>query len=314
MKSKSRLAIKYAAAAAYAIAALVPNWACDGVESNYSTNWWKKPTRIVRPDRSKVPPSAEQANSGQAASEPATAAREPAANSEGSGPAASRPYYQVYLVVGSANDKARAGSSVRIRGGNARTVGRLLEWLYLPLGRSGSDTETYLIYEQREEFESAMQVAPLLDMQPTDDPAHATGGAAFDTGVSQVLRLIDEGAIVSEDLLEAATTNLSAAAASAGLAPRQRWVAGIVAGRLRSEYLYDHAGARQLYERAASAMPPESIEAMTAMWWMADALHQEGKRREAAETCEELLDEFVHLWPNSYIITRCSAMLKKLRP
>lgn len=292
---------------------------CDGVESNYDLYWWKKPKRLVRPDPTAraTPPDAgpSEPAASEASANPTTEPVEETVAEAPEQPAVSRPYYHLYLLSPVAESQdIRGASIVRLqRVHSARNLARIVEWLYPPLGRSGSDEATYLIYEQREEFEAALRTAPLLDVDSSDDALVSAGDAAFSTGVSQVLRVLEAGAVVPDELLEAALHNLSSAETLERLAPRQRWAAGILAGRLLAEYRYDYAGALKHSAAAARQMPPESIEAMTAAWWTVDALRSEGKQRETAEACEDLLDRFTHLWPRSYVISRSSALSKKLR-
>ena len=189
--------------------------------------------------------------------------------------------------------------------------------LYVPLGRSGSQEECYLIYEQRDEFDAARTLGPLLDIQPSKEPSTTNGAdAALNNGIALMLWIIREGPVAGRAVTNRANVDrcerfLDEAARSGELPERKRWVAAILAGRLLSAYRYDHAGARSYFNQAKRQTSEGSLEEMIAEWWRADTLVQEGNVDRANAIYRRILSSYRDTWPDSSIIARSKAILKK---
>jgi len=219
----------------------------------------------------------------------------------------------------SASESARRAGRLRLRHVAARPCASVLEMLYVPLGRSGSQDECYLIYEQRDEFDAARTLAPLLDIQPSKEAEAANGvEAALHNGLALMLSILqkDTGtgrAVTDRADVERCERYLAEAARSGDLPAQKRWVAAILAGRLLSAYRNDQPGARGYFDQAKRQTTEGSIEAMTAEWWRADTFVQEGNVDRANAICERILSDYRGMWPDSSIIARCKATLKKHR-
>ena len=250
------------------------------------------------------------------------------------------PFYQLYLVSAAA-EQAAAEPSTRPADGAAgdgagdeeTTAGghrgefvlkleraapwpcaSLLEMLYVPVGRSGSLAECYLLYGNFTEFERAAGFAATLDVRSEPGAEAPIGaGGAFTTGVAQFLRVVDQGAAVPRSAIDSCERLLAQALQSFDLPPQQRWAAGILAGRLVSDFRYDYASARSYYRQAERVASPQSLENMTARWWQADSFLQEGKVEDGNEIYKSLLADFGEKSKDSQIIHRCQAALKKSR-
>jgi len=311
---------------------LCVGWAggCGEVEWNYESTWWQRPNRVVRPTNVPRGSTTRPAKDGRerlpAPAEPETAVAVPAAPPQTrKARAGGRPFYQLYLrspspSVETRPDQPDADETDEQRGEHfhalrhvaAGPCSRLLEMLYVPMGRSGSPTECYLLYENAQEFEAAVEFAPLLDIAPAmSAPPGLLDAAAFEAGVALALQALEQGAIVDRGLVDEAEKRLSTAAQSGTLPARQRWAAAVIAGRLVADYRYDFATARSHYRQAERAVAADSIETMTARWWQADALVQEGKPKEARAIYAGILQSFDSKYKKSYIVERAWTTMQK---
>ena len=281
---------------------------CSDIDWNWG--WWKQPRRLVRPDaRRPAEPASDDsvpersASSGESpnaaqlgrAESPDAMASTRARGEQSSptqfGAGQVRAFYHVYLVSSGAKPVDDPEHRLHLNHTSARSCARMLEMLYVPVGRSGGETESYLLFENRDEFDAAWRLAPALDVPPLREaPATVGPEAAFRAGLGLMHHILESGAVVSTGLAEAGEGKLVEAAQSEGLPAVMRWASAILAGRLASEYRYDYATARSYYEQALRIAGNDAIGVRTARWWMADALAQEGKRKEAAAVYEEILE------------------------
>ncbi len=303
---------------------------CGEVEWNYESTWWQRPNRVVRPTSgpraSTTRPAHDRQDRPRTVAEPRTAVVAPGETPKTrKAPAGGRPFYQLYLRSPSSSAETRPvesdaddGSEERgehlyeLRNVSAGPCSRLLEMLYVPMGRSGGPTECYLLYENAQEFEAAVEFAPLLDITPaTSAPAGLLDAAAFEAGVALTLQALEQGAIVDRGLVDEAEKRLSTAAQSGTLPARQRWAAAVIAGRLVADYRYDFATARSHYRQAERAVATDSIETMTARWWQADAWVQEGRPKEARAIYAGILQSFDSRYKKSYIVERAWTTMQR---
>jgi len=180
----------------------------------------------------------------------------------------------------------------------------ILEVLYPPMGRSGSDVESYLIYEQREEFDAARGMVSALDV-----PAGESGErGAFETGVGMYYSILGQDASVDRALVKSCQARLDEARQAAGADRTRRWAAAILKGRLATEYTYDYREAVAAFDDAAQIGSPGTLEEMVARWWAADALRMEGGKAKARQHLEEIVRSGGK-WPQSQIFRRAKAAL-----
>jgi hypothetical protein len=224
-----------------------------------------------------------------------------------------RLFYRLYFRSGPAASQpadTRGERVVDLRRAEAWACASLLEMLYVPMGRSGSHNECYLIYESPTEFEAAAAFAPQLDVGRPGDSATALGPeASFNKGVGLLLYIVGQGAIVDRGLVDECEHRLAAAAQSGQLAAPIRWAAGILAGRLVSEYRYDYATARNYYRQGEQAASAQSVEQMIARWWHADALSLVGNTAGARSCYEAIVKTYGAAQERSHVVQRAKAIL-----
>lgn len=325
MKVSSRLLQRSIKRDLLPIAAILLFAGCGDLDWNWG--WWKQPRRVVRPvaRRPATQPTEEPvAQPSPASQEPTESAqierapspesiaepnrRENPAGPEQFGAGRNRAFYHLYLASGATKPTDDPEHRLMLTHAGARTCGRVLEMLYVPVGRSGSKDETYLLYENPDEFAAAWNLAPALDVDPLKEPASTIGAeAAFRAGVGLLFHILDSGAAVSSGLVEAAERKLSEAVQSEHLPVVMRWAAAILAGKLVADYRYDYSTARNYYQQAERLAAKDAIGLRTARWWEADAFVQQGKRKEAGAVYEEILDSAEKF--DSQIVRRSKAIL-----
>ena len=127
-----------------------------------------------------------------------------------------------------------------------------------------------------------------------------------------MLEILGHGAVVDRKLVSDCERHLVEALQSSRLSASDRWAAGIMAGRLASEFKYDYASAKSYLSQAAQACSEASIEKMTAQWWLADLLAQEGKATEARDAYQKIVNDFGDR-ENCQIVRRSQAKLEERR-
>lgn len=301
---------------------------CGDIEWNWDWAWWKKPERVVRPVRQADAPRRDQADRSDeahgrpsgAASTSANAAQSPpstvvpsaepiAANSQ---PLPNRPFYYLYFISGDAarDESTRGEVRIVLEHAPALACARLMEWLYVPTGRSGSTTESYAIYENAAEFRAAAAMAGSLDVAPAPLPISSVGThAAFESGIAMLLGALNAGPGGDTKLAKASELRFVEALQSTDLPPIIRWASGILAGRVAEQYRYDHAGAKSYFKQAERLVPDGSIEKMSARWCRAEVLTQEGKSSDAILVYQEIIEEFGKANADSHIVRRATALI-----
>ncbi|MFQ5422921.1 MAG: hypothetical protein ACE5F9_02965 [Phycisphaerae bacterium] len=227
-------------------------------------------------------------------------------------PAHRSPFYQLYLFSRDrAADANRGDYHLVLEHVSARSCARLLETLYVPAGRLGSDTESYLLYEDMDEFDAAKAFAPTADVEPRTSADAAVGPeASFQAGIATYYGVLSQGALVTPALVENCERYLATAAQAEHLDARKRWAAAILAGKMASEYRFDYDAARSDYRQAERYGNERSIEQMTARWWLADTLIQQGSRPDARPLLEAIVADGAK-WKQSQIVRRAKAWLGK---
>ena len=309
----------------------------------------RRPSSTGSPSTTSRPSGGQQLAGAEGATEPPTSPERVAATPPPSRPTLpeaaarpkpaprDRPFYQLYLASPSTSTaestlatQPREGEAENRSGGvtappedrgehrqvlheaPAGACAGLLEMLYVPAGRSGSPSECYLLYEDPDEFDAAVQMAALLDIAPAEHPADAVGPeAAFRAGVTLLLYIVEQGTHVERGLVDACEQHLAQALQSADLPPQLRWAAGILAARVVAEYRYDYPTARSYCRQAERAAAPQSLEQMAALWWQADACLQQGDTGEASKLYRRIVTDFEDKYKNAHIVRRAKANLSR---
>ncbi len=311
---------------------------CADVDWNWDLGWWKRPHRVVRPTR--PAPAAADHNEVESASsardrqdtetdldqrhdapERSADAADPQREAtlddrQATTPRFSpvdKPFYHLYLTNKPVDESEERGEFLlMLKNAVPRGCARILEMLYPPMGRSGSADDSYLIYENPDEFAAAARFVPTLDVSTLDQTQGTVGpDEAFRAGIGLAYTVLDAGAVAPREQVDACMRKLSEAAQSSSLPAQRRWAAAVVAGRLASDYSYDYPSARSFYLQAERASQDGSLEQMIARWWKADSLVQEGKRAEAAMIFKAIVDEWRHKWEGSYVVRRSLAALEQ---
>jgi hypothetical protein len=168
------------------------------------------------------------------------------------------------------------------------------------------------MYEQREEFEAAAALAHELDAAPIMHPRKAVGGeASFQAGLAMYYGILEATMSAPPALVEAAENALSEAVQTESLQAKKRWVAGILAGKLAGEYRYDDAAAARYFSQAGRATEPNTLEAMSALWWRARLLVQQHRNEEADGLLRAINDDCAARWPRSHVVVQTASLLRK---
>ncbi len=315
---------------------------CSDVDWNWDTTWWEAPRRTVRPIRPTPPGSTSgefayaPKTSGQYSPRPAeatSATRQGAvggsvaattdaapvspANNQSPTPPAPPPqptpagavstqaFYQLYLASSGAAEQPVPGTArLVLSRAKPRAMAAVLESLYPPMGRSGSDVESYLIYEQREEFEAARTMVAALDVPQAENG----GGDAFETAVGMYFAILGQDASVDKAMVKACQAKFDEARQS-GRADRQRnWAASLLKGRLASEFTYEYPVAIAAFSEAGQTAGDGTLEHMVALWWGADALRMEGGRAAAKRNLEQIVHSYGK-YAQSQVVRRAKAAL-----
>ncbi len=316
---------------------------CSNVDWNWDTTWWDPPRRTVRPIRPTPPEShtgefayaprtsgqyvpqavasTPASVQGEGGSIPASSAQatpvtppsplaQPVTPSPMPQPAAgvvsTQAFYQLYLASSDATEQPVPGTArIILSRARPRSLAAVLESLYPPMGRSGSDVESYLIYEQREEFDAARAMVGALDVPLVEK---AGNGDAFETGVGMYYSILAQDASVDKALVRECQARFDEARQSGRLDRSRNWAAAILKGRLASEFTYEYPVAVAAFDEAGKIAGEGTLEHMVALWWGADALRMEGGRAAARRNLEKITQTYGK-WPLSQVVRRAKAAL-----
>jgi len=293
---------------------------CGRMEWNWDWAWWKSPRRVVSPTRP------DQANAERKSAEPSPARTAPpehpvavsnqrAADELIRNRQENRPFYQLYLIsIDDPDGVPRGEQRIRLRQARARPCAMVLEMLCIPLGRSGNPDDCYLLYEDRGEFEAAVQLVGSMDVPVLSKPVSTSGpDEAFRAGLGLTYGILERGPIIEMPLIDAAEKQLAEALQAGQLPLPERWAAGIIAGRLMTEYRYDYAAARSYVTQAERLATADSLEQLTAMFWRADALAHDGKSSDAALVYQKIVESYGPRVINSQLVQQSKAGVREKR-
>lgn len=319
---------------------------CSDVDWNWDTTWWDPPRRTVRPIRPSPPGSNSgefayaPRTSGHYAARPAetnAAAPDRGMTTESAPPGdagaaphltnqtpmpspptpppqpaaaaavSAQAFYQLYLASSGAAEQPVPGTARLILSrARPRAMAAVLESLYPPMGRSGSDVESYLIYEQREEFDAARAMVAALDVPPVDSTG--SGGDPFETGVGMYYSILAQDASVNKSMVKDCQARLDEARQSGRMDRQRNWAAALLKGRLASEFTYEYPVAIAAFNEAGQIAGDGTIEHMVALWWGADALRMDGGRGAARRNLEQIVQSYGK-WAQSQVVRRAKAAL-----
>jgi len=225
-------------------------------------------------------------------------------------------FFQVVLLSEPAPSQPPPGLKyVRLERANARQVGQVLAWLYLPTGASGAMHRYTLLYGSEREWNAAAAWARALDV-----PALSDGGIddAADAAAHFVYALGTIYGIERDDpdlppRLRLADTSLTRVLAAAERPAPQRWAAGMIAGALLADQLFDYESAAQRLDSAATTAPPGSLEQMTAAYVLSQLRIQNGQPAEARSLLASIVDE-AKAFDDTEVFQRARRTLAELKP
>ena len=291
---------------------------CDKPDWNWDLAWWQPPRRVVQPTKSNAAKSTSTQPAPPKQPIPETREEQAAQVSEPRAVAArneTRPFYQLYLTSSEkAPGEPRGEHRIQLHTAPARACAAVLEMLTIPLGRSGNDEECYLLFEDRGEFDIAVDIAAMLDVPAVQKPTTAQNPeGAFNIGLGQFYAVLQRGVVVDRALIDATEKRLAEALLSSELDSPKRWAAGVLACRLMSEYRYDYAAARGYASQAEQLAAPDSFEQLVAIYWRADTWVQEGKPSNAAPLYQKIVETYGPRVMNSQIVRQAKAGVKEKR-
>jgi len=205
-------------------------------------------------------------------------------------------YYKLYLVSEPASMKASPNSKkIRLEQAKSQAAVDVLQMVYPSIGPSGGEGQRFLLYQHEPMWAAAAEFAPLLDCPdrakpPPTDPADPT--AAFQAGVGLVYRLRRPGQQTDFEGFRRSEQLIAAACQSDRASGQLRWGAAMLAGQIAAETLSEFARAQKHYEQARAAALPGSVEAMIAVYYLADTCVHEGQRDRAVQIARGFAKQF----------------------
>jgi len=293
-----------------ALTVLVAFCGCEDVDWDWERQEWTRSHRPIRPSRRRVPPDYNPYRPDvRTGSPPTKAGARPGTTEDGVRTDASRPggapqpvgqaqhaYYKLYLISGSASMKVPPNSKkIRLERADSRAAVDVLHMIYPSIGPSGGEGQRFLLYQHEPMWAAAGEFAPLLDCPdrakpPPTDPADPT--AAFQAGVGLVYRLRRPGQQTDFEGFRRSERLMAAAYQSDRASGQLRWGAAMLAGQIAAETLSEFARAQKHYEQARAAALSGSVEAMIAVYYLADTCVHEGQRDRAAQIAQGFAEKF----------------------
>jgi hypothetical protein len=260
-----------------------------------------------------VPPARRQT---AAATQPRPATR-PAATQPEKGSLVQENLPEAFLQVVLTNDPGtskppRDMTVIHLRLARADAAARLLEMLYVPVGAGGGTAQQYLIYQTPVMWKAAGEAAGFLDVRMAEQLVERPPlqyQEAFNTGVALAMRALRPGRLDVPSLTGAEECLKTAATADAAPA-RLRWTAAILAGRLLGDLASKSDEACGYFRLAEKHAPEGSVEKMTALHHQADALQQQGRRKEAAAILQRILTDFT-MYHQTGLYQQCRRMAQE---
>jgi hypothetical protein len=175
---------------------------------------------------------------------------------------------------------------MRLEHAPARQVGQWLAMLYVPAGASGTESRFSLLYPTIREVNAAAGWIATLDKAYRESERQD----AFAEAIQRADALDASGDEVRERYRQSAA-GFASVLDGDGQAAR-RWAAGVLAGVLFAEKLYDYEAAEQRLRGAAAIAPPGSLEYMTTYYHLARALIQDGRPGDADTLLSTIVAHF----------------------
>lgn len=211
-------------------------------------------------------------------------------------------FYQLYLLSEPSTQRA-APNTQRLKLANApsRAAAQVISQLYQPVGQAGSERQTYLIYQDLDEWRAAQAAVPWVDV-----PSGASSGIG--RGVRSLLEVAGAGPMPDRESVNAAHAALSQVVSDSSADSRVRWAAAMWDGKLTSEQLFDDTAAAASFDTAIKLAPPGSVERLSALLARAESYQAVGDRDSAKRAYAALADEFGASHPRSQAVQRAKTL------
>lgn len=210
-------------------------------------------------------------------------------------------FYQLYLLSEPSSQRA-APNTQRVQLANvpARAAAQIISQLYQPVGLGGADRQTYLIYQDLDEWRAAQDAVRWVDVPP--------GGSGLSEGVRSLIEVVGAGPMPDREAVSAAHAAFSQVMANRSADSRSRWAAAMWDGKLSSEQLFDDTAAAAAYDLAIQLASPGSVERLAAMWARAESYQAVGDRDSAKKAYAALAAEFGGAHPKSQAVQRATTL------
>ncbi len=183
----------------------------------------------------------------------------------------------------------------------ARSAAQLVSQLYQPVGLGGGERQTYLIYQDLDEWRAAQSAVGWIDV-----PSGSASGMG--RGVRSLIEVVGAGPMPDREAVNAAHAAFSQVVGDTGADSRTRWAAAMWDGKLSSEQLFDDTAAAASYDMAIKLAQPGSVERLAAMWARAESYQAVGDRDSAKKAYAALADQFGRAHPRSQAVQRASTL------
>jgi hypothetical protein len=293
---------------------------CEDIDWDWESRWWNQPTRQVRPSRtvSRSRPRPGESAAPRSDSQPRVApggpnapsvhSPEPVAETPPESTSPPRPageeFFQLYLISEAAPLRAAQNiERVVLQNVPARLAAQVIAQWFVPIGMGGGDHQHYLIYQDADEYRAAIAAVPWVDVAPGSEGSAAPLGPA----IRMLLDTLRAGAAPTRESVNKCQTELARIAFAVDAKPSVAWAAGMLAGRLASDHLFQFETARTYFDAAAKQAAPDSVERLAALWARAESFDLGGDTPAARRECERIVREFAG-HPRSQAVMRASAV------
>ena len=278
---------------AVAVLAMIAGGLAGCGEVEWKWDWFNTPKKRPAPVPIQSPPArhAPSSQPGQEGSAQKGGARSgPDANGETREVGG---FYQLLVLSEPGPGAAPPGiQHVRLSKARARDVGEVLSWLYVPSGPAGTVDRYTLVYPARLEWEAAANVVSRLDVAAVgNEIAAAAAGKSFALGVG-IIYGTPVGHPAEGERLRQAEASLQRVYNGLDEPAWERWAAGMMAGSVAADRLYDYDRAEQHFLAAESVLQPGVLERMCTMYARARAHIQNGKPQIAQKLLADIIAQF----------------------
>lgn len=173
--------------------------------------------------------------------------------------------------------------------------------LYQPVGLGGGERQTYLIYQDLDEWRAAQSAVAWVD-------APSGGSTGLGRGVRSLIDVVGAGPMPDREAVNAAHAAFSQVVGDGSADSRMRWAAAMWDGKLASEQLFDDTAAAASFDMAIKLSQPGSVERLAALWARAESYQAVGDRDSAKKAYAALVDEYGGAHPRSQAVQRATTL------